>query len=362
MDSGIQNSLIIDGHLDLAMNALEWNRDFTREVEFIRVQEQGLDDKPDRGKGTVSLPSMRKGRVAICVATQIARFVTPANKLPGWKSPAQAWAMTQGQLAWYRAMEDAGEMVQITDLRSLENHLAAWRDPSPSLPVGYILSLEGADSLVNLRYLERAWEYGLRAIGPAHYGPGTYAQGTDASGSLPAKGKELLKEMERLGMILDISHLNDACFFEAFDLFHGNIWASHNNCRVFVPHNRQLADEQIRMLIERDAVIGIALDAWMMVPGWKRGESTPASMGVSLIQAVQNIEHICEMAGNSMHVAIGSDLDGAFGREQCPTDIETIADLQKIAVILKERGFKPADIENIMYANWLRIFRKSLGG
>src|SRR5881296_3671333 len=118
---------ILDAHLDLAMNALEWNRDLTRPVSEIRQREQGLNDKPDRGKGTVSLPEMRRGNIGLCVATQIARYVKPGNPLPGWHSPEQAWAQTQGQLAWYRAMEEGGEMRQIKDAAGLRAHVTLWQ-------------------------------------------------------------------------------------------------------------------------------------------------------------------------------------------------------------------------------------------
>jgi membrane dipeptidase len=273
--------LIFDAHLDLAMNALEWNRDLRWTVPEIRKSEDSMTDKPDRAKGTVSLPSMREGHIGICVATQIGRYVKRGNILPGWRSPEQAWAETQGQLAWYKTMVAAGEMAQICTVKEVENHLHLWEDPSLSTPVGYILSLEGADSIISLNHLEKAYDYGLRAIGPAHYGPGTYAHGTDSNGGVGIKGRELIREIERMGIILDISHLNDESFRETLDLFHGPVWASHNNCRVFVPHNRQLTDEQITELISREAVIGVALDAWMMVPGWVRGKSDPVSAGVS---------------------------------------------------------------------------------
>jgi membrane dipeptidase len=351
--------LIMDGHLDLAMNALEWNRDLTLPVYEIRKLEAGMQDKPDRMHGTVSLPALREGNVGLCVATQIARYVKPGNPLSGWKSPYQAWAMTQGQLAWYKSMEEAGQMVQITDREKLENHLKQWENPGIVKPVGYILSLEGADSIITPAYLERAYINGLRAVGPAHYGPGTYAQGTDATGGITSKGRELIKEMESMNIILDVTHLNDQSFWEALDLFHGPVWASHNNCRTFVPHNRQFADEQIRELINRDAVIGVALDAWMMVPGWVRGKSTPQSMHVTLQLMADNIDHICQMAGNSDHAAVGSDLDGAFGTEQCPADIDTIADLQKLPGILHTRGYKETEIENILSGNWIRFLRKN---
>ncbi len=325
-----KRQLIFDAHLDLSMNALEWNRDLRWTVDEIRMSEANMTDKPDRARGTVSFPSMRDGNVGICVATQIARYVKKDSKIPGWHSPEQAWAQTQGQLAWYRAMEEAGEMRQIKTAGDLEKHIILWNDPQKNTPIGYILSLEGADSIVSMNHLEKAYNYGLRAIGPAHYGPGTYAMGTDSKGGIPVKGKELLREMEKLGMILDVTHLSDESFFEALDLYHGPVWASHNNCRVFVPHNRQFSDEQIIRLIDRESVIGIALDAWMMVPGWIRGKSDPETMGVSLKQVINNIDHICQLAGNSLHAGIGSDLDGAFGTEQGPYDLDTIADLQKI--------------------------------
>lgn len=352
--------LIFDGHLDLSMNALEWNRDLRKTVTDIRKSEEGMTDKPDRAKGTVSLPSMREGNVGLCVATQIARYVKSGSKIPGWKSPEQAWAQTQGQLAWYKAMEEEGEMVQICNLTDLENHLKLWENTPENAPVGYLLSLEGADSIITMNHLERAYNYGLRAIGPAHYGPGTYAHGTDSSGGIGLKGWELLKEMDDLGIILDATHLCDESFREALDTFHGPVWASHNNCREYVPHNRQFSDEQIIELASRGAVIGVALDAWMMVKDWIRGESDPVSMGVSLKLMVNNIDHICQLTGSSSYAGIGSDLDGAFGKEQCPYDLETIADLQKLTGLLSEIGYTEADIKNILSDNWINFLRKNL--
>lgn len=350
---------IIDAHLDLAMNALEWNRDLSAPITEIREREKGLTDKPDRGKGTVSLAELRRGNIGLVVATQIGRFVAPDSPLPGWHSPQQAWAQTQGQLAWYRSMEEAGEMRSVKDLSSLESHLADWKDGSKtSKPVGYILSLEGADSLVDVSYLERAYQYGLRAIGPAHYGPGRYANGTNATGKMGAKGLELLKEIERLNIILDATHLCDDAFWQAMDHYNGPVWASHNNCRALVDHNRQYSDEQIRTLIERNAVIGAAMDAWMIVPNWQRGVSTPEQMNCNLEKLVDHIDHICNLAGNANHVGIGSDLDGAFGKEQSPSDIETIADIQKITSILQRRGYKQEDCDKIMSENWIRFLKR----
>lgn len=349
---------IFDAHLDLAMNALEWNRDLRWPVSEIRESEQGMTDKPDRGNNMVSFDALRNGNIALCVATQIARYVHKDNPLPGWNSPEQAWAQTQGQLAWYKAMEEAGELTQITNLASLNIHLENWNNSTfDKKPIGYILSLEGADSIITIDHLERSYEQGLRAIGPGHYGPGTYAHGTNSVGGLGLKGRELLKEVERLNMILDATHLCDQSFWEAMEVFHGAVWASHNNCRSLVDHNRQFSDAQIKELLQRKAVIGMVLDAWMMVPDWIRGKSTPIEMGVSLQQMADNMDHICQLAGNALHVGIGTDLDGGFGKEQSPADLDSIADLQQLPQILKERGYTETDIENIMHGNFLRFLK-----
>jgi membrane dipeptidase len=352
--------LIVDAHLDLAMNAIEWNRDLSRPIDEIRAREHRLTDRPDRGNGTVSFAEMRRGGVGLCVATQIARYATLDHPFPGWHSPEQAWAMTQAQLAWYRSMEERGELVQVRDAGALDRHLGRSSDDAGPAPIGYILSLEGADSIVTIGHLERAYAQGLRAVGPGHYGPGVYAQGTNAQGDLGARGRELLREMERLGIILDATHLCDESFRDALDHFHGPVWASHSNCRSLVPHNRQFNDDQIRELIDRGAVIGAAFDAWMIVPGWVRGESTPERAGVTLETVIDHIDHICQIAGNARHCGIGSDLDGGFGREQCPSDVSTIADLSTLPALLAARGYSESDVQLIVHGNFVRFLRHAL--
>lgn len=356
--------LIIDGHLDLAMNAIEWNRDLTQPLDSIRLREQGWSDKTDRGLGVISLPEMRQGRIGICLATMIARYAYDGHPQPGWHSPEIAWAITQAQRAWYDALEKQQQVRILKTQRDVAMHAAAWLqnpdDQPGDLPIGLILTLEGADSLFNFECLEHAFEYGLRAIGPAHYGPGVYAPGTGCEGGLTARGRELLIEMENLKMALDVTHLTDQGFWESLDLFSGPVWASHSNCRWLVPDQRQLNQDQIRALAERDAVIGTALDAWMLVPNWQRGTTQPQDVGVSLQHVADQIDGICQLLGNVRHVAIGSDLDGGFGKEQAPVDLESIADLQKLEAIFCERGYSKSDREAIFCQNWLRHFGESL--
>ena len=161
-------------------------------------------------------------------------------------------------------------------------------------------------------------------------------------------------------MILDITHPTDEAFWQAMDLYKGPIWASHHNCRALVQHQRQLTDEQIKALIQRGAVIGGVLDAWMLSNGWIRGVSDPKTAEVTLSALLDHYDHICQLAGNSRHIAIGSDLDGMFGKEQAPNDMDTAADLAMLPGLLEKRGYDSADIADVMHGNWLRFLREAL--
>ena len=354
---------IIDAHLDLAMNAMEWNRDLTKSIQEINLREKKQTDKPDRGNATVCFDELRKGNIGLVVATQIARFVKPNSPISGWNSPQQAFAQTQAQLAWYKEMEAIGELKMITNKIELNEHIAYWHDKKNNhikKKIGYILSLEGADSLVRIDYVEKSYNQGLRIIGPAHYLTGRYANGTDSNGKMKKNGIALLKKMNELKMILDLTHLCPEAFWQAIELYEGPCWASHNNCQKFVEHNRQFTDQQIKAIIQKKGIIGAALDAWMLVPNWQRGVSNPQKDNCNLNQVVQNIDHICQIAGNSLHVGIGSDLDGAFGTEQCPKDLKTIADLQKLIKILTKWGYNKMDLKNIFHQNILHFLETNL--
>ena len=376
--------LIIDGHLDLAWNALNWNRDITLPVADIRRAEAGNPGK-HRGANTVSLPEMRKAEVGVCLATLLARASGLAEPLLDYPSREIASGMARGQLAYYRILESQGQVRLIGDWASLVAHAQAWgaqiegsksksevRGPKPEdrtsdfrvrtsdAPLGFIVSMEGADPILSPSQVAEWWEKGLRVLEPVHYGANAYAHGTGSSGGLTPLGRDLLKAMDEVKMVLDVTHLADESLGEALDLFRGPVLASHHNCRALVPGSRQLADEQIRRLIERDAVIGAAFDSWMLCPGYVFGE-TPNSL-VRMEAVADHIDHVCQLAGNAQHAALGTDLDGGFGREQSPHDLETIEDVQKISAILRQRGYREPDVEAVMHGNWLRFFRKAWTG
>jgi len=353
--------LIIDAHLDLAWNTLQWNRDLRKSVYTLRTQESNLTD-PGRGQGTVAFPEMRKGRVALCFATLLARSTGQAVHHIDYASPEQAYAAAQGQLAYYCALNETGEIQLIKNLAELNNHMLAWEQWESNTqqtqpPLGLIISMEGADPILKPNQLPAWKEAGVRIIGPAHYGPGRYAGGTSTELGLTLDGLALLREMGQHRLILDLTHLSDEAFWQALDHFDGCVLASHNNCRAIAPHQRQFDDQQIRAIIERDGVIGAVFDNWMICPGWVRGAKD--NERVTIEHVVDHIDHICQLAGNANHAAIGSDLDGGFGREQSPSDLDTIADLQKLVDILTKHGYNMDDISSIMHGNWLRLLRSA---
>ena len=354
--------LIIDAHLDLSWNALQWNRDLTQSVYTLRTLEVGTPGK-GRALGTVALPEMRQGRVAVSFATLLARSTGRPAPHIDYNSPTQAYGIAQGQLAYYRALEAAGEIRILTDSQALSAHMADWRqweaagaDLATVPPLGFVLSMEGADPIQTPQQLEAWYEAGLRLLGPTHYGPGRYAGGTGTELGLTPLGIPLLQEMAALGVLLDLTHFSDEAFWEAVGHYDGPVLASHNNCRTLVPHQRQFDDEQLKLIFARDGVVGAAFDVWMLQPGYTAGDS---NTGIGMSAVVDHIDYVCQLAGNSRHAAIGTDLDGGFGREQSPYDLDTIADLQVIPEMLASRGYSTPDIEAIMHGNWLRLLNSA---
>ena len=349
--------LIFDAHLDMAWNAVEWNRDLMLPVAVLRQFEKQFSEIIP-GECTVSWPELRRGGVGITISTLLPRLHRKDKELTFYQSREAAYGACHGQLAYYRAMVARGVLREIPDVATLNSHVAAWEaGDDGTLPIGFILSMEGSPSILSLGQIEEWYSNGLRILGPAHYGPGPYCHGTGGDGPLTDDGRELLKEMDRVGMLLDVTHLADQSFWQALEIYSGPVLASHHNCRSLVNADRQLTDEQIKVLIERGAVIGAAFDNWMIKPGWTIGVSDPKTTSIEDI--VNHTDHICQLAGNTKHCGLGTDLDGGFGKEQSPHDLDTIADLGKFAEILDKRGYSSEDIEGIMYRNFVDFFRRA---
>lgn len=354
--------LTFDAHLDLALNALQLNRDLQSSLYTIRAQELGTPGT-GRAMGTVALPEMRAGRVALSYATVVARASGSPSPHIDYPSESQAHGVTRAQLAYYRALEAEGELHLLTRRADLDALWAAWShwdsDPvGPPPPLGIVLSMECADAVLDPADLERWWADGLRLLGPAHFGPGRYCGGTGSLFGLTDLGPALLAEMERLGIALDLTHASDATFWASLERFGGPVLASHSNSRQLVANDRQLTDDMIRAIIERDGVVGATLGNWQLDQNWRVGHANQVT--VTLDRYVDHIDRICELAGGTAHVGIGSDLDGGTGSDEFPEELDTIVDLQRIPDALARRGFGEDDIRAFMHGNWLRFTRRIL--
>ena len=218
--------------------------------------------------------------------------------------------------------------------------------------------MEGADPILAPEDLGQWWDAGLRILSLSHYGNGRYSHGTGTPGPLNPQGPALLAAMKRVGMILDVTHLADDAMDQVFDLFDGPILASHHNCRALVDRQRQLRDRDITRIVERGGVIGAVMDSWML--DIESGQGIAGIKHSATLETVANhIDHVCQVAGSAKHSAIGTDLDGGFGTEQSPSDLDTVADLGKIPAILRRRGYSEADVQGIMHGNWLALVRRA---
>ena len=362
--------LIFDGDYPMAIGALDMDRDLTRPIEEVRAAEprsRGYRRWPD-SETMASLPEMRRGRIAAALVKAVGR-VQRSEIIWGYRSPENACAAALGQMAYYRILEQRGEVRILRAAADLRAHTAAWEAaPGGDLPVGLVLGLEGADPVLSPGHLTAWWDLGLRVISLSHYGPSAYCHGTGTGtekGLLPP-ARELLAEMDRLGFVLDLTHASDASARQALELFPGPVVATHQNCRALVPGERQFPDGQLRAVIGRGGVIGVSMDTWMLYrPGVDWADIPPRRevferREVTLQDLADHIDHICQLAGDARHAGIGGDTDGQGGREGAPWEIDTVADYQKVGDVLEGRGYGEEEIADILYGNWRRFFEAHL--
>ncbi|MCH8114830.1 MAG: dipeptidase [Chloroflexi bacterium] len=367
--------LIIDGDYPMAL-AVRMNRDLTLPIDQVRSAPDLPGSRPDRADAETmaSLPEMRRGGVAAALVKVVVDQHRDGAPMPGGpRSDELSYALGQGQMAYYRILETRGEARILRTSSDVRDHMRQWESAEfyDDLPVGFFLGMEGADPILWPAQVHEWYADGLRVISLGHYGPSRYGHGTGTGteGGLFDGGPELLREMDTLGMILDVTHTSDETVRQALDIFTGPVLASHQNCRALVPGERQMSDDLLKRSIERGAVIGASMDTWMLTRNVEKDWSgqTPQKRtdlfkpeDVTLEDVVDHIEHVCELAGDALHAAIGGDTDGQGGAVGAPHDVDTVADYQKIAVILGERGWETADIENVMWRNWQRYFEEFL--
>ena len=376
--SNTEPLLIVDGHLDMAFNALHNRRDLTQPVQLLREREDSvsakLSEHPDsleQREGpwpvkpttvTVSLPEMRRAKVGIMLSTIMARVQAPGPKSHNAvRTREVAYAVGQSHLHYYKSLKRAGQITFIKTIRDLDACINAWADPDPETPIGLILSMESADPILDPGQVEQWWQTGLRSVSLTHFGANTYGHGTGAVGGLYPPAYALMDALRGTDIAIDLSHAADLTFWQIMEYWDGPVHASHCHCRALVSGQRHLSDDMITAIVERGGVIGMVFGEHFLNPRWNWDD--PASHTLTATRPmkaiIDHIDHICQLCGSADHVAIGSDLDGGYGRELSPTDLNTIADLQVFLNILRREGYQEKDVAKIAHGNLLRFFRNA---
>jgi len=357
--------LIVDAHEDLAYNILSFGRDYTQSATDTRAREAGTDVPMHNGDTLLGWPEYQRGQVAVVFSTL---FVTPVRrKVGGWDTQSyqdanQAYSLYSAQLdVYHRLTDEQPDKFRLIQTRGdLETVLTSWTNAGgENHPVGLVVLMEGAEGVRSPDELEEWWARGVRLIGPAWAGT-RFCGGTREPGPMTPEGYALLDGMAGLGFTLDISHMDEQAVLQALEVYPGPIVASHANAKSLLKgtdSNRFLGDRVIQGLLERDGIIGVVpLNSFLQV-GWKKGERREQ---VTLQHLVAQIDFICQMAGDARHAGLGSDFDGGFGLQSVPTGIDSIADLQKLAPLLEEKGYTLPEIAAILGENWLAHLRRSL--
>jgi len=357
--------LIVDAHEDLAWNALTFGRDYSRSAAETRAAENGGPAVQRNGNTLIGLPDLLRGQVAVVFGTL---FVSPAKQQSGpWDAQAytdaeSAHRLAQAQLDYYHRLADEHETFTLIETQGdLTRVLTSWEAPAEAARrVGLVPLMEGADPIRTPEEVEDWQARGVRIVGLAWSGT-RYAGGTGEPGPLTPEGRRLVEVMSGLGLILDLSHASDESFNQALDRFQGTVIVSHANCRAlmkgFSRPERMLTDEMIRRLAEAGGVMGVVPYNRFLKPDW---QPTDGKDSVTLADVAAMIDHICQVTGSAAHAAIGSDFDGGFGVERVPAEIDTVADLQKLGGVLRERGYAEGDVAGILGQNWVRVLRQGL--
>ncbi len=360
--------ILIDSHEDLAWNILSFGRDYTRAAHETRALEAGSTTVEQNGDTLLGWPDYQRGRVAVVFATL---FASPARHLVGNGERVfypdsdyeRARRLYWQELETYHRLTDSHPdkfrlLASRVDLNLLLDH---WSSPADGHPVGLLPLMEGADAIRSPSELSEWWDFGLRAIGLAWAGT-RFCGGTKEPGPLTDEGRALLKVMADFPFTLDLSHMDEPAALEALDFYEGPVVATHGNCLALLPNyatNRQFSDRVLQRLIQRGGVVGLVPFNTFLKVGWLRASGSRREE-VSLASLADHIDHVCQLAGNTRHAGIGSDFDGGFGLQSVPPEIDTIADLHKLADFLQPRGYSDSDMDAILGGNWLRHLQENL--
>jgi membrane dipeptidase len=349
---------IVDAHLDLAYNALKYNRDLRLPLAELRRLEEG--SAQPNGRATVTYSTLIDAGIGLVFGTI---FVGPADHplivpdaITSYRNPAEAHRAGQAQLDYYHRMADEDSRIRLVrNLAQLEEVVASHAEDGRERLLGIVPLMEGADPIREPEELEMWYERGLRIIGPA-WDSTRYAAGAwNGAGGLTSDGHRLLEVMAEFGLILDLTHMSEQGTLEALDRYPGPIVATHSNSRTLVPSQRQLSDLQIERVAERGGIVGVVPYNIFLLANHRRGEPKER---VTLDHVVAHIDHICQVVGDARHVGLGSDFDGGFGSADIPAEMDSAADVPLIGKALAARGYEAADVTDILGGNWLRLLRQ----
>lgn len=323
-----QQSIIIDGHCDTLLG--------------LQMREKGLPPHlkhlEDR-KGHIDLPRLQEGGIT---AQNFACFITPQYL------PAQATRQTLDLIDLFYRFQDehADELRLALCAEDIEKAKAANK-------VAGILSMEGAEGLEgDLSVLRMVYRLGVRWVGLTwslrnQAGDGVFEGRT--GGGLTRFGIELVQELNRLRMVVDIAHLAPAGVRDVFEICEGPVVASHANAHAVCPNSRNLTDEQLEDVARSGGIVGV-----VYVPGFVTDGEEPATLDMLL----DHIDHMVGVMGVD-HVGLGSDFDGFGGPP--PVGLEDVSCTPNITVGLLARGYGVEDVTKILGGNWLRVIREVVG-
>ena len=290
-------------------------------------------------EGNADLPRLRQGGIT---AQVFAIFIEDKWR---WRATVQAMRMID---TFYQAINDSeGTLKLATSAADIEQAKA-------SGSVAGILSLEGAEPLDgDLSVLRLFYRLGVRGVGLTWNHRNQAADGVGESrtrGGLTEFGVELVKELNRLGMWVDIAHLSPRGVEDVLEISRSPVVASHANCYALCPHPRNLTDEQLRAVAATGGVVGVT---------FYRGFIATDKEQATLDRLVDHIDHIVSVMGVD-HVGLGSDFDGFLG-EPAPSGLEDAACLPHLTAELVARSYQPEDIRKVLGGNFLRVFREIVG-
>ena len=356
---------IVDAHQDLAWNILTFDRDYVVAAVETRQRERGTSAPAYNGDTLIGWPDYVRGKRAVVFATL---FAAPARRQLGewdtqcYTTTEQANTIYRNQLdTYHRLADDHPDKFRLIQRRAdlEEVHSHSEKPEVDEHPVGLVILMENAEGVRSPGELAEWWDQCVRIIGPAWAGT-RFCGGTLEPGPLTPDGYALLDGMVDLGFVLDISHMDEKAALQALDHYPGAIIASHSNAKALLKDtesNRFISDEVIHGLIDRNGIIGIVPYNPFLDPTWRPSDGRHA---VTLEHVVSQIDHVCQLAGSAQHVGIGSDFDGGFGLQSVPNEFDTVADLQKLAPLLAEKGYTNHDVKAILGENWLSLLRQTL--